>query len=146
MDISISMGHNLQADFAVYVSIFVTVLLSALVISFFIKCRKIDVLILKVLIFLLINEIAFMVFELVGTIDKNLCQISMIGMVFFLVAANFWIVFITRLLYIEATAPGKCLNLIKMALKNIILTYTPSFVFGAFLLIVLFADGAENRC
>ncbi len=57
---------------------------------------------MQVLTILLINEILYSAFELLGTINKDndsLCTISIIGRMAFSVAANFWIVFITRLVY-----------------------------------------------
>lgn len=66
----------------------------------------------------------------------------------FTVAANFWIVFITRLIYREALAPGKYLNLVHFVFRNIVLAYIPSLVLSVFLLtIIMIGDStSEANC
>lgn len=70
------------------------------------------------------------------------------GRLAFTVAANFWIIFITRLIYQEALAPGKYLNLVKFMFKNIIFAYIPSLVISTFLLVVLMVEdtSSEKNC
>lgn len=67
----------------------------------------------------------------------TVCTISIIGRVAFTVAANFWIIFITRLIYREKLAPGKYFNLLNFMFKNIILAYIPSLIISAFLFLIL---------
>ena len=81
-------------------------------------------------------------------IDSNLCVISMVGRLAFTVATNFWIIFITRLIYLEKLKPGKYFNLLKFVFKNIIVAYIPSLIVSIFLgLILTITDSkAEENC
>ena len=80
--------------------------------------------------------------------SSSLCAISLIGRVGFTVAANFWIIFITRLVYKEALAPGKYLNLVRFVSKNIVLAYIPSLVLCSFLLAIIYIgdSSSEAKC
>ena len=77
--------------------------------------------------------------------DNGLCAISLIGRVAFTVAANFWIIFITRLIYRQALAPGKYLNLVHFVFRNIVLAYIPSLVLSVFLLIIIILGETESE-
>ena len=81
-------------------------------------------------------------------INSNLCVISMVGRLAFTVATNFWIIFITRLIYLEKLKPGKYFNLLKFVFKNIIVAYIPSLIVSIFLgLILTITDSkAEENC
>ena len=80
--------------------------------------------------------------------NRSLCAVSLIGRVGFTVGANFWIIFITRLVYREALKPGKYLNLVRFVFKNIVLAYIPSLIICIFILaIISFTDSAsEAKC
>lgn len=86
--------------------------------------------------------------EVVGFLDQSnntLCTISMIGRMSFSVAANFWIIFITRLIYRQALAPGKYFNLVHFVFKNIVFTYIPSLVLSIFLLIIINISNTDSE-
>lgn len=104
--------------------------------------------ILQVLAVLLVNEVIESLFEMMSYINtKNnaLCGTSLIGRVAFTVAANFWIIFITRLIYREALAPGKYLNLVHFVFRNMVLAYIPSLILSIFLFtIIMIGDTASE--
>ena len=59
--------------------------------------------IMQVLTILLVNQILYSASEVLGYIDNSnsiLCTLSIIGRMAFIVATNFWIIFITRLVYL----------------------------------------------
>jgi hypothetical protein len=61
------------------------------------------------------------------------CMISLIGRVAFTVGANFWIIFIAKMVYRQKLSPGKHFSLP----RNIVLAYIPSMIISVFLLLVL---------
>lgn len=77
--------------------------------------------------------------------NKTFCTVSIIGRVAFNVAASFWVVFITRLVYIEALAPGKYYNIVTFMVKNFIFTYIPSLIVSAFLLIIIYLTNTASE-
>ena len=118
----------------------VALFLSVLVGLYILRWRFRSMPILQVLAILLVNEVIECLFEMMSYIDtKNygLCATSLIGRVAFTVAANFWIIFITRLIYREALAPGKYLNLVHFVFRNMVLAYIPSLVLSIFLFTIL---------
>ena len=81
-------------------------------------------------------------------INLPLCIASMVGRLAFTVASNFWIIFITRLIYRERLAPGKYFNLVNFMFKNILMAYIPSLILSIFLVVILtITDShAEKDC
>lgn len=138
-------------DINIWCSVAVVLFLFTIVTIFGLKWRHDAIPIMQVLNILLINQIFYSASQVVGYVDQKnqlLCTISIIGRMAFSVAANFWIVFITRLIYREALAPGKYFNLVQFVLRNIIYTYIPSIALSAFLLIIisLSKNQSETKC
>ena len=95
---------------------------------------------MKVLAILIFNEILESVCEMVSYIDGIAgiaCVISLIGRLAFIVSCNFWIIFITRLVYKEKLAPGKYVDLVKFIFKNLILAYLPALIVCVFLVLLI---------
>lgn len=135
-------------DANVWCSVGVMLFLITLVTLFGLKWRYNSIPIMQVLTILLINEILYSLTEVLGYIDNSnnvLCIISMIGRMSFTVAANFWIIFITRLIYREALAPGKFFNLVHFVFKNIIFTYIPSLILSIFLLVIINISATDSE-
>ena len=65
------------------------------------------------------------------------CAISLIGRLAFIVSCNFWIIFITRLIYKEKSAPGKYVDLVDFIFRNLILAYLPALIVCAFLVLLM---------
>ena len=83
-------------------SVVIMLFLIALVTLFGCKWRHDSIPIMQVLTVLLINQILYTASEVLGYIDRTnsvLCTISIIGRMAFIVATNFWIIFITYLVY-----------------------------------------------
>lgn len=126
----------------------VMLFLVVLVALFALKWRQDCIPIMQVLTILLVNQILYSASELLGYIDSRnslLCTLSIIGRMAFIVASNFWIIFITRLVYLEAMAPGKYFNLVHFVFKNIVLTYIPSLVLCVFLLIIINISSTDSE-
>jgi hypothetical protein len=83
-----------------------------------------------------------------GIFDRRngiLCTISIIGRTAFNVATNYWIVFITRLVYKMVESPGKCYKkFVQYILKNTLLTYIPSALLSIFLMILLLIHNSPS--
>ena len=58
---------------------------------------------------------------------------------------DFWIIFITRLLYLQKLKPGKYFNIVVFVGKNILLTYTPSIIVSVFLLIMININSTQSE-
>ena len=70
----------------------------------------------------------------------------MIGRVAFMVASDFWIIFITRLVYLEAVRPGKYYDMVRFIIRNIVFTYIPSILLAALLVTLIFVSPTNNEC
>ena len=136
------MGNQDNWDEEAYLIVSAIISLCLLVILglYFFRWRPTCIPIMQVLAILIFNEVLESVFEMLSYIkdvDGVLCIISLTGRLAFTVAANFWIIFITRLIYREKLAPGKYFNLVNFMLKNMVMSYIPSLIVTVFLLIVI---------
>ena len=57
---------------------------------------------------------------------------------------DYWVIFVTRLVYREKLEPGKFIDLSKYISKNIIFTYIPSVIVTVVVLIVANLDETES--
>lgn len=126
------------------------IFLIAVFLMYMLRWKHNSMQIMQVLGILIANEICEVAFETLGYLGERinqLCSLSLIGRLAFTVAANFWIIFITRLIYIETLAPGKYYNLVNFVFRNILITYVPLLILSIFLLIMILVKKTnENKC
>ena len=139
---------NWDEEAYLIVSAIITLSLSAILGVYFFKWRPTCIPIMQVLAILILNEVLESVFEMLSYIkdvDGVLCIVSLTGRLAFTVAANFWIIFITRLIYREKLAPGKYFNLLNFMLKNMLMSYIPSLIVTVFLLVVVIFSNFDTN-
>lgn len=102
--------------------------------------------IVSILALLLFNQLVMLLFEIPGYfayIPNWVCLTSIVGTTFFRLAqcsfftySDYWLFFVTRLLYREKAAPGKLKDLSSYIRKNVVFTYFPSVVVSVVVLVV----------
>jgi hypothetical protein len=72
-------------------------------------------------------------------------MVSIIGRMAFNVATNYWIVFITRLVYKMIINPNKGYKkFIQYILKKTLLTYIPSLILSIFLMVLILINNTPR--
>lgn len=109
--------------------------------------------IVAILMLLIFNDLLLSLFEIPTFLDSmpnGLCLAGIIGTTFFRLASSklikkidYWLIFITRLIYKEKLQPGKYFDLSKYISKSLILTYLPSI--GVSLLILIVANLSDTQ-
>ena len=102
--------------------------------------------IVAILALLMLNHLFMLLFEVpayMEDIPNWACLGSIIGTTFFRLASctqylysDYWLIFVTRLVYREKSTPGRVIDLSKYVSINIIFTYIPSIVVTVLVLIV----------
>lgn len=143
----ISAENPLSVAFIITSASLVITLLCVIVI-YWVRWRQKSVQILQILMILLMNEALQSGCEMLSYTKEMggvVCMISLIGRVAFTVGANFWIIFITKMVYRQKLSPGKHFSLPTFMLRNIVLAYIPSMIISVFLLLVLSLTQSINQ-